>query len=494
MFSAFLTLVADAHNPAGASETILGVRKMREITLADLRRRLDNVCDVQYRELHCKVGAVYLIYIPSMCDTKQISEFVIRPLLQGLSRSADAQTIAGSVLQAGNVHALAEEDDAVLSVMSGGVVILIPCMKQTLCCDLHGYELRSLDIPQTETVIKGPREGFTEDIRANVSALRRRIKSSHLKLERFYLGADTHTEVILCYIEGCTPAKLISYVRAKITQVEKRYVFYTNNVEDVLRCRHTPFDTVGYTEKPDVAAAKLAEGRVVVLVDGNPFVITAPMFFIENFQTTDDYTLNPIMANLGRIFRWIAFFLSTFIPGLYLALVTYHFKLVPNIFLYRLALFRAGVPVPTVVELLYMILFFQIIREAGVRLPQPIGPTLSIVGALILGESAVTSGLASQITVVIVAITSIASYLIPILHASIFTWGIGVVLLSALIGLPGFYMGFVLFVAHLAGLTSCGYPYLYPLGTEKTFRYHDVLLRGNLKKVSNQPLAGGGKS
>lgn len=461
---------------------------MQEVTLDEMRRRLDHICDIQYRELRCEFGTTYLIYVPSMCDTKQVSQFVIQPLLQRFSRGIDLKTIVGSVLQVGNIQEACSLDAAVLSVMSGGVVILFPGVEKTFFCDLRGYDTRSVEIPQTETVIKGPREGFTEDINTNVSALRRRIKSSQMKLERFYLGENTHTEVILCYIEGCTPEELISYVREKINQVEKQYVFYTNNVEDLIRCRHTPFNTVGYTEKPDVAAAKLAEGRVVILVDGNPFVITAPMFFIENFQTTDDYTLNPIMANLGRIFRWISFFMSTFIPGLYLALVTYHFKLVPNIFLYRLALFRSGVPVPTFVELLYMILFFQIIREAGVRLPQPIGPTLSIVGALILGESAVTSGLASQITVVVVAITSIASYLIPILHASIFTWGIGVVILSALIGLPGFYMGFVLFAAHLASLTSCGYPYLYPLGTEKAFRYHDLLVREDLQKISNQPL------
>ena len=150
-----------------------------------------------------------------------------------------------------------------------------------------------------------------------------------------------------------------------------------------------------------------------------------------------------------------------------------------------MAVFRAGVPVPTVVELLYMIIFFQIIREAGVRLPQPIGPTLSIVGALILGDAAVNSGLASQVTVVVVAITSIASYLVPKVYVAIFTWNILIIIFSASLGLPGFYISFVLFVSHLASLTSCGYPYLYPLGTLRSFKYKDVIFRGDLDKISS---------
>jgi len=465
---------------------------MNRIMPNEIRKALINVYDVQYRELDCRFGKVYIIFILSICDSKRISETIIRPLLHYESRSFNLESIMNRVIQTDNIRQLEDADCAVRAILNGSVVIVFAETGEAVNCRLKGYETRAVDIPQSETVIKGPREGFTEDLSTNISELRRRIKTPSLKLERYYLGSETRTELVLIYIEGCTPQKLINYARDKIKQLENdktKYIFYSNALENALKCKHTPFDTIGFTEKPDVAASKLSEGRVLIIMDGNPFVITAPTFFIENFQTPDDYTLNPIMANLGRVFRWTAFFMSTFIPGMYLALVTYHFKLVPNIFLYRLALFRAGVPVPTVIELLYMIFFFQIIREAGVRLPQPIGPTLSIVGALILGEASVNSGLSSQITVVIVAITSIASYLIPILHAAIFTFGVGTVLLSAFIGLPGFYMGFVLFVAHLAGLTSCGYPYLYPFGTGNTFKHNDIFIRGDLTKSTDEPLA-----
>ncbi|NLY46294.1 MAG: spore germination protein, partial [Tissierella sp.] len=173
------------------------------------------------------------------------------------------------------------------------------------------------------------------------------------------------------------------------------------------------------------------------------------------------------------------------LPGFYLALVTHHFRLFPSIFLLKLAILRAGVPVPTVVELLFMLFLFQIIREAAVRLPQPLGSTLSIVGALILGDAAVRSGLASQMTVVVVGITSISSYLIPKIYSAVFTWNIVLIFFSASLGLPGFYTGFVLLVAHLANLDSCGYPHLFPLGTRKSFKFKDSTYRGYLSEITN---------
>jgi hypothetical protein len=374
------------------------------------------------------------------------------------------------------------------------VVIIPGFLGRAVSCEAKGFSKRAVEIPITETVIKGPREGFVETIQDNISAIRRRIKTPNLKVENMILGSQSKTIVAMMYIEGIAPGKLVKYIRDKINNVNvknnKDFVLYSDYIEEELRCKGTPFDTIGYTEKPDIAASKLAEGRVIIITDGTPFAITAPYFFLENFQTTDDYTMNKFMGNFGRISRLFAFILSTLVPGLYLALVSYHYSLIPTVFIIRLAIFRAGVPVPTVIELLYMIFFFQVIREAGVRLPQPIGPTLSIVGALILGDAAVASGLSSQVTVVVVAITSIASYLIPKIYIGVFLWNLILILFAAFLGLPGFYMGFVVFVSHLANLTTCGYPYLYPLGTLKTFKYKDALFRGDLNRISSNILDG----
>ncbi|MDD7794820.1 spore germination protein [Clostridium sp. 'White wine YQ'] len=465
---------------------------MDNIKVNDIKNRLANIYDIKYREIRNDKGNITLIYVDSLCDAKFISEYVIAPMMRHTLACNDIEKIKKEVIVATTVNDINSLDHAIDLILSAHAVIVFSYLNKAIYCEAKGFVKRAIDIPITETVIKGPREGFTENIQDNISAIRRRIKTQDLKIENMKIGKYSKTEIAMIYIQGSAPDNLINYVRGKINNIIEAYgensVLSENNIEEELRCKGTAFDTIGYTEKPDIVSSKIMEGRVAILTDGTSFAITAPYFFIENFQTTDDYTLNKFSANLGRILRWFSFLLATLIPGLYLSLITYHFKMVPTIFLFRIAIFRAGVPVPTVVELVYMIVFFQIIREAGVRLPQPIGPTLSIVGALILGDAAVNSGLASQVTVVVVAITAIASYLIPSMQAGVFMWNLVIIGFSSLLGLPGFYMGVTVFISHLASLTSCGYPYLYPLGTLKRLKYKDVIFRGDLKNISSDIL------
>lgn len=470
-------------------QTIIMVINMGIINLQEIKDRLNLDYDVKYRYIKCGREDVCLIFIDSMCDVNYISRNIINPLLNEVHRQDEIQDIIERVVLASSAQEAGSLDEAIDGILNASVLILFTEQSRGFYCSAKGYATRAIDIPVTETVIKGPREGFTENIQDNISSIRRRIKTSELKIENFKLGKETQCSVSLIYVNGRAPKELVDYVRTKINDINKEdFILYENLLEESLKCKHTPFDTTGYSEKPDYVSQKLSEGRVVAMFDGTSFAIFVPFFFLENFQATDDYTMNKFMANTGRILRWSAFAMSTLVPGLYLALVTYHFRLIPSIFLFRMAIYRGGVPVPTVVELLYMIIFFQIIREAGVRLPQPIGPSLSIVGALILGDAAVNSGLASQVTVVVVAITSIASYLIPRLYIAIFMWNMVMVLFASLLGLPGFFMGFVLLVAHMSGLTTCGYPYLYPLGTLGVYNYKDTVFRGDMSRISNKIL------
>lgn len=467
---------------------------MDNFTIEDIKEKLCNNFDIKYREIKCSKGIIYIVYVENLCDLNFISQYIVAPIMDKAELCVDIEALKKEVIVANTADDVESLDNAIDLILTGYAIIIPSFLKTAISCSAIGFKRRSIDIPITETVIKGPREGFVEAIQDNISSIRRRIKTPNLKIESILLGKQSKTVAAMIYIHGITPEKLIGYVREKIHNVEKQnnkdFVLYSNYIEEILKCKGTPFDTIGFTEKPDIAASKLAEGRILILVDGSPFVITAPYFFIENFQSPDDYTTNKFMANTGRIMRAAAFVLSTLIPGLYLALITYHFRLVPSVFLIRIAIYRAGVPMPTVVELIYMIFFFQLIREAGVRLPQPIGPTLSIVGALILGDAAVQSGLTSQVTVVVVAITSIASYLIPKIYIGVFLWSIIMILFSGISGLPGFYMGFIVFVSHLSSLTTCGYPYLYPFGTLSTFKYKDILFRGDLNSISSNILNG----
>lgn len=458
---------------------------MEKIDINYIKQRFKNSYDVKYREIECESGIIFGVFIDDLCDSKFISEYIFNPLMQNKMVTIDLDYIKKELLPANSIGDINSNDEAVYHILSGDVVLIFPLANRAIYCEAKGYVRRSVGIPVAENVIKGPREGFTEAFVDNVSLIRRKIKNPDLKFETIILGNKSNTVVVICYIEGIAPKKLVDYIRKKVSNIKLEFVLDTNYIEEQLKNKNTAFDTIGTTEKPDVAASKLLEGKIAIIVDGTPFVITAPYFFIDNFQAPDDYYSNVYFANLSRITRVTSFFIASLLSGLYLAIACFHFSLIPTVFAVKFTISRAGVPLPTVIELLIMTFFFQLLREAGIRLPQSIGQSMSIVGALILGDAAVGVGLASQSTVVIVALSSISSFLVPKLYGALAIWNIIVILFSSVLGLPGFYIGFFIFISHLAGLESCGYPYLFPLGTLETFKFRDIFYRKNLNEISN---------
>lgn len=458
---------------------------MHEQNIKTIKKSFENNFDIVYREINTSRGVIHVIFDGIMCDSTFISDFILRPLMSCEDIGDNIEKITGEILPAKTINFVSSIETAMVRIMSGDVVILFPGIDKIVASDAKGYSIRSINIPITETVLKGPREGFTEDLVTNLTQIRRRIKTPALKLEPFSKGSKSNNLVVMCYIEGLAPKRLVDLIRKTIQDIDEDYVLYSNIIEERLKAKHTPFDTNGYTEKPDVASSKLVEGRVIILVNGTPIAITVPHFFVEIFQTPDDYYLNKYVSNIARILRWLAFGISTLLPGFYVALICYHTNLVPTILVFRIAAARAGIPFPTSVEVGILFLFFMLIREGSVRLPQPLGNSISIVGALILGDALVKSALASNITLIVIALSSICSFLVPKSYGAIALWNMIIIIFSSLIGLPGFYVSFILLVSHIAGLDSCGYPYLYPLGTLRIFHLRDLLIRDDLDKVSN---------
>lgn len=457
---------------------------MNEQYVRNLKEKLKDSFDVKYREIECSQGIIYAIYIDNLCDSKFISEYIIQPLLKN-NKITNVENIRKEVLWANNVGEVNSENETIMHILSGDLVLVFNFEKTILYCEAKGFAKRSIGIPPTEAVIKGPREGFNEVIVENIALIRRKIKNENLKFESMEFGDKSNTTVVISYIKGTAPERLVEYIKNKIRNTNADFILDTNYIEEELKNKYSTFDTIGYTEKPDIAASKLFEGKVLVMVDGTSSVIIAPFFFIENLQAADDYYLNKYFTSISRIQRWIALITAIILPGLYISLSTYHFALLPTVFVSRLANSRAGVPFPTIVEVTIMIVFFQLLREAGIRLPQPTGQAMSIVGALILGEAAIGAGLTSQTTIVIVAVSSISTFLVPNLYKAIIVWSSIILLFSALLGLPGFYMGFFLLLSHLASLDSCGYPYLFPIGTLQSYKLKDVFIRSSLNKISN---------
>ena len=417
-----------------------------------VKKRFEGAFDVKYREIMTSLGLCTLVFIDDLCSTQFISEYIVTPLGKKDYKCWSVEDVIPNVLGINIANYAKDVEDAILHVLSGDVVLLFNDHEKIIYCEVKGFVRRGVGIPVTESVVKGPREGFTELFVDNVSLIRRKIKNSDLKFEPIYVGNRSQTVVCISYIKGIAPDYLIDHVKEIVNKLDLKFILDTNYIEDALRKKKSVFDTVGYTEKPDEVAAKMLEGRVAILVDGTPFVITVPYFFLENFQAPDDYYLNKYFVNFTRVIRWIAFFLATFMPGLYVAILTHHFALIPSLFVFRLAVSRAGVPLPTIVEVLLMMLAFQLIKEAGLRLPQPIGGAMSIVAGLILGDAVVGAGIASRITIIVVAISTLSYFLTPKLYGAMSIWSLIITIVSSMFGLPGFFIVALVLIAKLADL------------------------------------------
>jgi len=453
-----------------------------------INSRLKDNYDLTFRLLELEFGKVQVVFIKSICDVEMISKHIITPLLHKKVNSRDIDFYKSEVITQNNVEDVVNEEDAVKQLLSGYAIVVFEFINDVICCDVKKIPARNIEIPPTEAVLKGPREGFTESIDINVALIRKRLKDKDLKCEKVIIGEKADFFVVIVYIKGIAQETLVTYIKSEIKKVKVGFIIEGNYISEQLQTRSSIFDTTGFTEKPDVLVSKLTEGRVGIFVQGDPSVITAPFFFIENFQSPNDYSINIYAGNYVRILRWVAFALSLLLPPLYIALATHHFSLIPRMLAFRLAISRAGVPFPTFIEVILLMFFFQLLREAGLRLPQPIGQSISIVGALILGDVAVASGLASTITVLVVSLASISTFLIPNMAIAIVVWVDVLILTTAWLGLPGFFIGFAFFCSHLAGITSCGYPYLFPLGTLSKYKNKDNVMTGFLKNVSNSSL------
>ncbi|PKM95488.1 MAG: spore germination protein [Firmicutes bacterium HGW-Firmicutes-1] len=453
-----------------------------------INNQLGGNFDLTFRPLELELGGVYVVFMTSICDGEEISKNIIVPLLDKKINSRDIEVYKSQVITNNVVENIKNEKDAVTHLLNGHAVILFEFLEDVICCEVKKLASRNIEIPPAEAVLKGPREGFTENILINVSLIRKRLKDKDLKFEKIYIGEKAEFDVIIVYIKNVAQEELVQYIRSEINKMKIDFTFQSNYIIEQLETRSSSFDTIGYTEKPDIFVSKVSEGRVGILMQGESSAVTAPFFFLENFQSPNDYNLNIYVANYIRALRWIAFGIALLLPGLYIALTTHHFSLIPRMLIFRLAIARAGVPFPTFIEVLLLMFFFQVLREAGIRLPQPIGQSISIVGALILGDVAVASGLASTITVLVVSLSAITTFLIPTMSLAIVLWANLFIIASTIFGLPGFYIMFAIYCSHLAGITTCGYPYLFPLGTLSKYKKKDVMSRGFLHNISNSSL------
>jgi spore germination protein KA len=455
--------------------------------------------DVVIREImigrvkHIK-GAV--IFIDGMAKVDIINDDIIKPLLFKAALDEDVleneahllNYITKSIIPANEVELVESMNDAINGFLNGDVVLFISGINKGIVINSKGWEKRSVSEPGSEAVVRGPRESFVENLRTNTALIRRKIRNEALTIESMVIGKKTRTNVSIAYINGVAKPELIDEVKKRMKGISTDSILESGYIEQFIEdSPGSIFSTLGYTEKPDVAAAKILEGRVAILVDGTPFVLTAPFILLESFQAAEDYYFRPYFATMTRIIRIIGYLVTILAPALYVAVTTYHQELIPTSLLITFAQAREGVPFPAFVESLIMIVTFEILREAGIRLPRPVGQALSIVGALVIGESAVSAGIIGAPMVIVVAITAVSGFLVPAQNDSAIVLRYIMLVLGATFGGFGITLGLIGALVHMSALESFGYPYLSPTVPFDLEDSKDAVIRAPLWMMISRP-------
>ena len=424
-----------------------------------------------------------LVYADNMAKREFLSEFIVEPVMaSSFPKELDGHELLDflmeAVISSDSMDTSSSYKQLAEAVVRGVGVVLVEGCNVGLMVEAQGWERRSVSEPQSEIVVRGPRQGFTEDLGVNVSLVRRTIATPKLKTRHMYVGLQTETKIAIMYLESIASQDLVDEVTQRIERIEIDGILESGYIEELIQDSPlSPFPTIGFTERPDKVAAKLLEGRVAVLVDGTPFALTMPFLFVEAFQANEDYYRHWMLASFHRIIRYIAFFLTTSTPGLYLALVSHHPQLIPMNLAVSIAAARKSVPFPAMVEVVIMGLVFEILREGGVRLPRSVGQAISIVGAIVLGDAAVSASLVSAPMIIVVGLTGVAGFVVSQLNDVAVIVRLGLVVLAGVLGIYGFLLAIMGLVLHLASMKSFDVPYLSSLTSLSIQGSKDTLLR-----------------
>jgi spore germination protein KA len=431
-----------------------------------------------------KAGQLY--YLKSMVDAKELNERILKNLTD-LNQTGrvfitddDLETVREEFFSGLSFHYTNEYQQLVWDLLNGFAVLIVDRHEKALSFAIDNTEFRQISEPSTQTIIRGPKDGFTESVSTNISLIRRRIKNPKLHFEELIVGTDSRTKISIGYLEGVVNEGILQEARTRLQSIKLSAILDSGNIEEAITdSTFTPFPLTFNTERPDVVAGGILEGKIGIIVDGSPFVLIIPAVLTDFFQSSEDYYQPFLMSSFIRMIRYISFMVALILPSLYVAVTTYHHELLPTDLLISIQSQREGVPFPAVIEILIMELTFEILREAGVRMPRAVGQTVSIVGALVIGQAAVEAGLVSNVLVIVVAFTAIASFVSPIYNFSISTRLLRFLLIfaAALAGLYGILLFLILMVAHLVSLRSFGVPYLTPVSPLIIEDQQDVFVR-----------------
>lgn len=476
---------SSGQSDSDSSEAPEGVSQNMQQNISIIKKILNNDETLVFRYIHepsQQKACFCVVYVNAISNVELICQNVIKPIeetiLSGNVISSFAQNFVQNIIHAPIETETTDINQVIFHILSGNSALFAEGLSSAIIISSKKFDMRSIEEPPVEKILSGPREGFVEPLAVNLGLLRRKLNTPNFRTTFKYIGRYSSTKVCICYIEGIANPWVVIELEKRLDSIDIDGAINMGIISELIRdFPYSPFKTVGSTERPDVAASKLLEGRVALFIDGSPVVLTVPFLFVEYFQSSDDYNLNFYSASFNRIIRILCFILTISVPSVYVALTTYHQEMIPTDLIISIAQARQGVPLPTVVETLALLAVFEIVRETSARMPVQIGQTLSIVGALVIGQAAVEARLVSAPIIIVVALSGITSLTIPKLKGAIIFLTIVFIILSSMFGLYGYIFCAAALLLHLFNLQSFGVLYALNVSTSELQDIKDTIIR-----------------
>ncbi len=455
--------------------------------------RFSGTDDLLHRRLFTGTVTLNVFSIDGMCDETKISEAVIKPITAehtDETKGSFNEDVLTRIFKGVNVSTVSTVSEAVYHIISGNLVIIAEGERNALSFGMQGFPRKLPSPPETEQNERGSKEGFTDNFKDNVTLLRRRLRTPELVIKQLTLGKTSNTPVLLCYLSDKVSGKLLSDVMKRLDKISLEAILGSGYIRPFLDNRHPSlFTDTGITERPDTFAAKLLEGRIGIIVDGTPFALIVPYLFIDYFHAVDDYLSSTYYALFMRILRITCFAAACLLPGVFVAICIFHPEVMPSDIMYGISAATSKTPFPIMVEALTIHFIYEIVREAGLRMPRSIGHAVSIVGALVIGDAAVTAGLIAAPMLIIVAITAISSSVIAKLHEPVAIMRFGFIVIGGLTGLYGIMLGVGIMLIDICSVSPYGIPFSAPVSPFVKRAQSDALIRsGWTKRKSAQKL------
>lgn len=471
-----------------------------DVTTANVKAILADSSDVVY-QVHYINGdkniPVSVFFLDGMVNTKLVNDDILKPLTQEKSLS----DVKGSddlieLIEHGTVYHASRKiqtrlDEVLNDIITGSVALIFDREKKAVTFDTRGYEKRAITEPTNENAVKGSKDSFIEVLRVNTSIIRRKIHTPYLRIKETIVGRQSKTQLAVVYIENLTNENLVREVFERLASIQTDSILSSGFIEEYITDKRlSPFPQILYTERADKFCSYILEGRVGLLIDGMPIAYVMPAPITLFFQAPEDYAYHFIISSFIRLLRYVACFITLLLPAFYVSITTFHQEMIPTVLAVSIIKSKMEVPFPTVASIIGMLIAFEMLLEAGIRLPRAIGQAVSIIGALVVGQAAVQARLISPVAVIVVAVTGIAGFTIPNqdLNNGFRIFRMIFVVAASIAGLYGLSLAFIMLVYHLSTIETFGVPYLSPfVANEGKELAKDTIIRMPLPFMKKRP-------